>query len=307
MFNREINENGVGDMNDMNSDGTNKKHKSHLLTSIGKRVTAGLGIVAIAAAMALGCAGCDAGDAARVLQDVSEIATTIDESGVFDGNGNGGTVAENESSADYQWTEWDADKYPDYYRIVGKAVVDSDVPEGEIWYSDLDELGRTQRAVGRITYDMREEAKERGRLDFPSDADPSGWGHNEQLEIPLSNGKTYHGWCWNRGHEIPSAALGSYERNNLYCSTRLANVGSNDGNGGVQYFENMMIDYLDNNEDGVVYYSVTPVYQGDELVPRSIFIDIKSNDGSIDLQGEVFNTLGDAYTIDYSDGSVTKN
>ena len=74
MFNRKIDENGVGDMNDMNSDGTNKQHKSHLLTSIGKRVTAGLGIVAVTAAMALGCAGCDAGDAARMLRDVSEIA-----------------------------------------------------------------------------------------------------------------------------------------------------------------------------------------------------------------------------------------
>ena len=267
--------------------------------------------LAVTALLASGCSASDVKQIADGVSDVMEIAESIsgeNANGGGSGNGSdGGTVAQNPSSADYQWTEWDADEYPDYYRIVGKAVVDSDVPEGEIWYSDLDELGRTQRAVGRITYEMRAEAKERGRLDFPSDADPSGWGHNEQLEIPLSNGKTYHGWAWNRGHEIPSAAMGSYERNNLYCSTRLANVGSNDGNGGVQYFENMMIDYLDNNEDGVVYYSVTPVYQDDELVPRSIFVDIKSDDGSIDLQGEVFNTLGDAYTIDYADGPVSKN
>lgn len=305
MFNRKINENGVGDMNDMNSDGTNKQHKSHLLTSIGKRVTAGLGIVAVTAAMALGCAGCDAGDAARMLQDVSEIATTIDESGVFDGNGNGGTVAENESSANYQWTEWDADKYPDYYRIVGKAVVDSDVPEGEIWYSDLDELGRTQRAVGRITYEMRTEAKERGRLDFPSDADPSGWGHNEQVSVHTgSNGKTSNMYFWNRSHLEASQFLGSYERNNVVTGTRNLNVGLGSG-GGTQYCEETVTEYLDNNHDGVVYYSATPVYEGDELVPRSVFFDIKSDDGSIDMQVECFNAA-EGFVINYKDGTFTE-
>lgn len=304
MSNREINENGVGDMNDMNSDGTNKQHKSHLLTSIGKRVTAGLGIVAVTAAMALGCAGCDAGDAARMLQDVSEIATTIDESGMFDGNGNGGTVAENESSADYQWTEWDADKYPDYYRIVGKAVVDSDVPEGEIWYSDLDELGRTQRAVGRITYDMVEESKGK-RDDFGANDDPSGWPeHNEKIEIDLGDGKTYHGYSMNRSHCCGDSLGGKAIKQNCITGLRTQNVGKNNGKGGMQYTEKLATDYLENNHDGVVYYSATPVYNGDELIPRSVFVDIKSADGSIDQQVEVFNACR-GIKLDFYTGEVS--
>ena len=304
MLNREINENGVGDMNDMNSDGTNKQHKSHLLTSIGKRVTAGLGIVAVAAAMALGCAGCDAGDAARMLQDVSEIATTIDESGVFDGNGNGGTVAENESSADYQWTEWDADKYPDYYRIVGKAVFDSDVPEGEIWYSDLDVLGRTQRAVGRITYDMVEESKGK-RDDFGANDDPSGWPeHNEKIEIDLGDGKTYHGYSVNRSHCIANQLGGEASKRNCVTGLRTQNVGKNNGDGGMQHTESLATEYLENNHNGVVYYSVTPVYEGDELIPRSVFVDIKSDDGSIDQQVEVFNACR-GINLDFYTGEVS--
>lgn len=283
MFNLKISENGRG----ANGDGTGKRGKSGLLADIGKRVTTGFGIVAVASAMALGCAGCDAGDAARVLQDVSEIATTIDESGVFDGNG--GTVAENESSTDYQWTEWDADKYPDYYRIVGKAVVDSDVPEGEIWYSDLDELGRTQRAVGRITYDMVEESKGT-RDEFGANDDPSGWPeHNEKIEIDLGDGKTYHGYSVNRSHLVANQLGGEASKRNCVTGLRTQNVGKNNGEGGMQHTESLATEYFENNHDGVVYYSVTPVYEGDELIPRSVFVDIKSDDGSIDQQVEVFN------------------
>ena len=56
MLNLKISENGRG----ANGDGTGKRGKSGLLADIGKRVTTGFGIVAVASAMALGCAGCDA-------------------------------------------------------------------------------------------------------------------------------------------------------------------------------------------------------------------------------------------------------
>ena len=264
-------------------------------------------LLAVTALLASGCSASDVKQIADGVSDVMEIAESISGENTNgsvrdDGDSGDGTVAQNPASANYQWTEWDADEYPDYYRIVGKAVVDSDVPEGEIWYSDLDELGRTQRAVGRITYDMRAEAKERGRLDFPSDADPSGWGHNEQVSVHTGpNGKTSNMYLWNRSHLVASQFLGSYERNNVVTGTRNLKVGLGSG-GGTQYCEETVTEYLDNNHDGVVYYSATPVYEGDELVPRSVFFDIKSDDGSIDMQVECFNAA-EGFVINYTDGT----
>ena len=48
---------------------------------------------------------------------------------------------------DVGYTSWDAEIYPQYYRVVGQAVVDLDIPAGETWYAPLDELGRARRAA----------------------------------------------------------------------------------------------------------------------------------------------------------------
>ena len=79
------------------------------------------------------------------------------------------------------YTAWDAEKYPDYYRVVGTAVVDVELEPGEVVYEGLDLLGRTGRVAGSVTLDMAREGSEREREDI-SDIHPSGWGHNREVQ-----------------------------------------------------------------------------------------------------------------------------
>lgn len=198
------------------------------------------------------------------------------------------------------------DQYPDYYRIAGKAVIDSDVQPGNIEYTGLDSLGRTLRVNGNITYKMVEESKG-WREKFDSDADKiSGWGHNEKVAIDMANGKTYHGYMYNRSHLVADSLGGAAKRVNLVTGTRTQNVGANNGKGGMAYAETKARDYLNAHHDGTLYYCAIPVYVGDELAPRSVYVEMKSDDGSIDESIEVFNTAN-GYTINYSDGTFSKN
>lgn len=230
----------------------------------------------------------------------------------------GSTVSAPGSVNSEGWTEFDAARYPDYYRIIDKPCdVDVELPAGVIQYGEPDELGRTTRVVANVTPDMVEESKG-WRAGFAADADDiSGWGHNGKASIPLGDGRTYNGWFWNRSHLLADA-LGGYERSydadgnldtdacktgrrDLICGTRTQNVGANDGKGGMQYFENAAVGFLEENPQCSVWYSARPVYEGDELVPRSVIVTMRSCNGRLDLCGEVFNAA-EGYVIDYSTG-----
>lgn len=231
------------------------------------------------------------------------------------------------ASKDYHWTEFDPDKYPNYYRIIeGHVSIDYSIKAGNVHYDGKDALGRTGRAVANITADMVAESAG-WRASFASDADTiSGWGHNFKASVTLPNGKSYNGYFWNRSHLIADS-LGGYnhvynangvldkdasksEAQNLICGTRMQNVGTNNaggsGYGGMAYFERMVVDYLESHPDCSVWYSATPLYEGDELVPRSVLMEIKSCDGGIDVVAEVFNAANASeYKIDYMTGEVT--
>lgn len=226
-----------------------------------------------------------------------------------------------ERGGSYQWTEW-SEQYPDAYRIIGSAVVDRDVEAGTIEYDGFDGLGRTQRAVGRITKVMVDESAG-WRAGFKSDVDAiTGWeGNNHKVSVIMPNGSKYNQTCYNRSHLIGDS-LGGYEhvynadgsidqgrskseRQNLVTGTRFQNVGQ-DNKGGMAYCEGIVRDYLEGHPDVTVYYSATPVYDGDDLVCRSVFVDIKSSDGGIDEEVEVFNVMPGC-TIDYSTGVLTQD
>ena len=205
--------------------------------------------------------------------------------------GDGGGV-ERLSERQASYTEWDDDEYPDYYRVVGTAVVDV-------------ELGRTGRAVANITPEMAEEGSEREREEMGW-IHPSGWGHNEQVYIEMPDGNTYHGALFNRSHLIAKSLGGEEVPENMVTGTRTQNVGDNRGqDGGMAYTEGISREWLRDNPDGTLYYSATPVYEGDELVPRSVIVDVRSSDGEIDLEVEVFNAaLG--FDIDYVTGEFVE-
>lgn len=199
-----------------------------------------------------------------------------------------------------RYTTWDVAESPEYYRVVGPAVVDVDIPPGEIWYAPLDWLGRSVRVAGTIDAPTMEAglARERGDL---HGINPSGWGHNSEVDIPLPDGGVYHGFFWNRSHLIAKSLGGSDEVENLVCATRMENVGANDGEGGMAYTEGLVRSWLRKHPEGTVFYSATPAYEGMELVCRSVIVDVRSSDGELDLEVEVYNAaLG--HRIDYRSG-----
>lgn len=216
----------------------------------------------------------------------------------------------------YSFTEMNDEliqQYPDYISVQGKAIFDADEfsneekTNGTVKYTGLDSLGRCQTVSAVVTYKMREEGSEREREDMPN---PSGWSYNGKsnnfkTQIDLMNGKIYKGYIYNRSHLLAKSLGGVETENNLITGTRTQNVGKNDGNGGMAYTEEKARNYLDSHKDQVVYYKVTPAYNATELVPRSVFVDIKTDDGAIDEHVEVFN-YAKGFSIDYMTGQVAE-
>lgn len=209
-----------------------------------------------------------------------------------------------EASRQTWWTGWDPIASPDYYRVIGPAVVDEDVPAGEVRYAPLDGLGRAGRCVANVTYDLMQ-AGEAATRDGLSDLRPSGWGHNAKVTITNPDGSVYNGYLFNRSHLVAKSLGGENRIENLVCGTRTQNVGDNTGqDGGMAHTEVLARDWLEANPGGTVWYCATPVYEGDELLPRSVIVDVRSSDGSLDQEVEVYNTAY-GFTIDYATGEFT--
>lgn len=210
------------------------------------------------------------------------------------------------SSSSYAAHKWSYSSAPLYYTVRGKAQTSPSIKAGKTKLSKWDSLGRTQRVVAKVTYKMVE--KSAGwRENMPAEADEiSGWGKQALVSVSLSNGKKYNGYAWNRSHLLADCLGGHAVKRNLVTGTRTQNVGNNtlSNPGGMQYTENLALNYLRANHDGWVYYKATPVYKGNELVCRSVYVDIKSDDGSIDEHVEVYNAMR-GVTVNYKTGAVS--
>ena len=184
---------------------------------------------------------------------------------------------------------WSSSLAPNYYKVTGKSSFPSStVKAGDIQYQGLDSLGRTGYAYGNLTYAMYE--KSAGwRASFDSDVNGiTGWYHqgksnNGKASIVMDNGRTYHGYFYNRSHLIADSLGGASSRKNIITGTRMQNVGDNSSNpGGMAYTETESRNLFKSNHDATILYYVKPIYQGNELVPRGTTIDVRSSDGSID-------------------------
>ncbi|MDY2512578.1 DNA/RNA non-specific endonuclease [Weissella confusa] len=130
---------------------------------------------------------------------------------------------------------------------------------------------------------------------------PVGW---HQLSI----GGNYK-MLYNRGHSIGYALAGSVrgfdasEANpqNITAQTAWANQASNgnDSNTGQNYYETQVRRAQDNRK--TVRYRVTPVYDGDNLVPSGSHLEAKSSDGSLEFNVFVPN-VEPGVVINYSTG-----
>lgn len=219
------------------------------------------------------------------------------------------TFIESGNTNDYIAHEWKSNEAPNAYKVNGAAIVNYTPHPGEYIYTGIDNLGRTTAAYALITKaDYNRELAEK-REEFGKDVDTiSGWGHNTKVKLCFPSGKEYNGYFYNRSHLIADSLGGKPTKDNLVTGSRFQNVGDNNG-GGMGYIETKARDWLSRTgNDATLYYCVTPVYIGNELVPRSVYVDAKSSDGSINEHVEVFNVSGDSsYSIDYMTGAVLKD
>lgn len=194
----------------------------------------------------------------------------------------------------------------DYYWHIGKARLNGfkNLKTGGHRFS-ADSQSRPSTARAKLTY--RQYAVSRGsRQGDPKE--PYAWpSTNPIVAISYaSTGRTYHGYLWNRSHSIGDSLLGadSYESsNNFTTGTRPQNVGA-DQDGGMRYAEETVENYWTShaNTDQTVYYQTTPLYHGNESMPRGSVIDIKSTDGVLDTEIAVINDA-EGIKINYNDGS----
>lgn len=212
--------------------------------------------------------------------------------------------------------DWTLSQYPDYYTVTGKAdYTNISIPQaGTISYATPDQYGRSGYAIGVITKQMRDNGSDRDR-NMPDTI--TGWPeHNPKVTINLTEQDTcsmpkasrpknscYSGYLFNKSHLIAKSLGGEDSPTNMVTGTRTQNVGRNQPAGGMAYTETEARDWLDRNPNGTITYMATPVYEGSELLPRYVTVDIQSSDKSIDQHVIVWNTAN-GYDIDYQNGGV---
>ena len=163
-----------------------------------------------------------------------------------------------------------------------------------------DSLGRAGVANALLTKASRQ-YQSRDQTGNSRQMQPVGW---HQLSI----GGNYK-MLYNRGHSIGYALAGSVrgfdasETNpqNITAQTAWANQASNgnDSNTGQNYYETQVRRAQDNRK--TVRYRVTPVYDGDNLVPSGSHLEAKSSDGSLEFNVFVPN-VEPGVVINYSTG-----
>lgn len=223
------------------------------------------------------------------------------------------TTTSNTSNID----SWSYEKYPDYYSVVGEAQIDESKfadlkeeiqsPDFEkaVKYTGKDDLNRTQSVYAIITLKTVQRSSAEERPDFKPNDNPSGWTSNSKVSIETSTG-TYSGWFWNRSHLLADRLGGEATSNNAITGTRMQNVGNRSNSGGMYYIEDRTVDYLRTHRNHYVYYVVTPIYENNELIPRYVIVDVKSEDSVLNERVITYN-YQNGYTVNYLNGGFTKN
>ena len=188
-----------------------------------------------------------------------------------------------------------AESSDNFYKVLGKAdFTNKDLLNNTKHfkkYGGLDELGRPSWVFSCITSEQYKLEKTKPRQEIK--VDPIGW-INPNPRVILSDGKnTYKGFLYNRSHLLADSLGGDPIKENLITGTRLQNVGWNKkgSEGGMAYGETLARDWLNKNK-GYLHYEVICHYEGNDLLSDYQIVNIKSSDGTLDLQIKVFNGLG---------------
>jgi len=169
-----------------------------------------------------------------------------------------------------------------------------------------DSLGRAVDAHIQLKNDQEPKLK-RVALDY----NPVGW-HNYNFYYQTTGGGTAKAWLMSRGHLVGYQFSGlNNEGRNLVPETAWFNSGNYSGmddsnNQSMLYYENRLDSWLANHPNYYLDYQVTPLYKGNELLPRQIRlayvgIDSKGNKLQIRLGGGRESSGNDGATIVYLD------
>ncbi|GAB6093150.1 DNA/RNA non-specific endonuclease [Furfurilactobacillus curtus] len=241
----------------------------------------------------------------------------------------GAKVAHDATDTQLLALQFDPTKYPENYANLGKSTLthlqihDALTHNHErAWVSidPLDALGRSGTGQALVTYDSVESTSRMKRPPFAESADPTGYRGNNRIAQLVG----YRGYFYNRSHTIAWSLVGNLggpdssantimQRPNLTTGTRAQNVGTNGRGthtaGGMAYAETAIRNFVRSRPNIPVYYVVTPLYQGNEIVPRGTHVQAVSasdNGAALNINVYVFNNQNGA-TINYATGSWTQN
>ena len=137
---------------------------------------------------------------------------------------------------------------------------------------------------------MPPEGDERGSI---SNVKPTGW---EQAKY---DGEYLYNRCHLIGYQLSDEDANEL---NLITGTRYFNVN------GMLPFENMVADYINENENNHVLYRVTPIFEGNNLLAKGVEIEAYSVEDK--GEGICFNVfiynVQPEISIDYKTGKSTK-
>ncbi|RPA57766.1 DNA-entry nuclease [Aerococcus agrisoli] len=166
---------------------------------------------------------------------------------------------------------------------------------GDGWekYGALDDLGRVTAANALLTVDlMPADAEVREGL---TSVTPTGWMQEKYDSVD-------GGWLYNRSHLIGYQLTGQQDNMlNLMTGTRYFNVE------GMLPFENYVASYIEDTENHV-RYRITPLFIGDELLARGIFMEAYSIEDQGELQFHVYvPNVQPGVELDYQTGASKEN
>ena len=139
--------------------------------------------------------------------------------------------------------------------------------------ADIDELGRARDSHIQLTNAEEPTAKRASRLTY----NPVGW-HNYNFWYNQDGGAygDKKAWLMARGHLVGYQFSGvNDEPRNLVPETAWMNAGNLVGldesnQHSMLYYENQLDNWLANHPNYRLDYQVTPLYAGDELIPRKV-------------------------------------
>lgn len=150
-------------------------------------------------------------------------------------------------------------------------------------YGDLDNLYRVTAANAMLNASLMTTAKRQ-----PLHWNPTGW-HNKRISS---------GWLYNRSHLIGYQLTGQNDNpKNLMTGTRSLNSPE------MLAHEMDVAYYLKQSGLHYIRYRVTPIFRGDELLPRGVQMEAQSiGDDSVHFNVYIFNVQS-GVTLNYADGT----